>query len=249
MSSDTTVQSAAQPTRPPARTAGDGGRTAGLVLSSLAGLFGVLILLGGVALIGVHGVARDDDGYYTTETEQLTSDGYAVSTGEVDFGETGGVDINDLAATLRIDASSTDGKSVFVGIASVDDAERYLAGVDHSVVSDLRNSGPQYDQLSGGAPKAPPAAQDFWVASSTGTGEQTAEWTPEAGKWAAVVMNADAGRDVAVDVDAGAKISWLIWVGIGLTLVGLLISGVAGFAISRLAGRKPSADAAVAPSA
>ena len=62
-------------------------------------------------------------------------------------------------------------------------------------------------------------------------------------------MNADASRGVDLDVDAGAKVSWLIWVGIGLTIIGLVITGLAGFAVSRLAGRKPSADAAVAPSA
>ena len=50
-------------------------------------------------------------------------------------------------------------------------------------------------------------------------------------------MNAAGGRGVDLEVDIGAKISWLIWVGVGLTVIGLLIVGAAVFLISRLSKR------------
>ena len=84
----------------------------------------VLLTLGGAALIGVHAFARDDDGYYSTETEQLISDGYAVSTAEVDLaGDGNGFGVEDLGASLRVNAESVGGQPVFIGIASQDDAE------------------------------------------------------------------------------------------------------------------------------
>ena len=51
-------------------------------------------------------------------------------------------------------------------------------------------------------------------------------------------MNAGATRGVDVDVDAGGKISWLIWVGVGLTIVGVLMVGATIVLIARL-GRRP----------
>ena len=51
-------------------------------------------------------------------------------------------------------------------------------------------------------------------------------------------MNAAGGRGVDIDADAAGKISWLIWVGIGLTVVGLLMVGATIVLIARL-GRRP----------
>ena len=36
-------------------------------------------------------------------------------------------------------------------------------------------------------------------------------------------MNADAARGVSVDANAGVKIDWVIWVGIGLAIIGLVL--------------------------
>jgi hypothetical protein len=207
--------------------------------TSLLGLFGVLLTLGGAALIGVHAFGRDDDGYYSTETEQLVSDGYAVSSAELDLaGDGNGFGVEDLGASLRVNAESSSGEPVFVGIASQDDAERYLAAVDHSVVTDFGHNGADYDQLSGSGRPAQPASQDIWVASSEGAGEQRVQWEPDNGRWAVVAMNADASRGVDVKIDAGAKVSWLIWVGIGLTIIGVALTGLAGFVVRSLVRRR-----------
>jgi hypothetical protein len=214
-------------------------RGIGAVFTSMVGLFGVLLTLGGAALIGVHAFARDDDGYYSTETEQLVSDGYAVSTAELDLaGDGDGFGIEDLGASLRVNATSSTDEPLFIGIASQDDVERYLAGADHSVATDFGHNGASYDQLVGTDRPSRPASQDIWVASSQGSGEQRVQWEPDNGRWAVVAMNADASRGVDLDVDAGAKVSWLIWVGIGLTAFGLFVTGLSGFALRALVGKR-----------
>ncbi|QCU79468.1 DUF4389 domain-containing protein [Citricoccus sp. SGAir0253] len=112
---------------------------------------------------------------------------------------------------------------------------------------------------------AEPAAQDFWVASATGPGEQALEWVPGPGRWTLVVMDADAGQPVWVDVRAGARSgllgpvgTGLLWAGIAGLVVGvpLLLLGAAGLgrdidpaARAEAAGRRrgPGAAAAAEP--
>jgi hypothetical protein len=51
-------------------------------------------------------------------------------------------------------------------------------------------------------------------------------------------MNADGSRGVAADVDLGAKLSFLLWVAIGLLIGGVLVS-VGSTALIVLAARRP----------
>jgi hypothetical protein len=52
-----------------------------------------------------------------------------------------------------------------------------------------------------------------------------------------VVMNADGAADVAVEADVGVKIGWAVWAGIGLLVVGLLMTAGA-VAVILLVGRR-----------
>ena len=60
--------------------------------------------------------------------------------------------------------------------------------------------------VTGDARAPSPGTQDFWVASSTGSGPRTLEWDPTDGSWTVVVMNADgrAGIDVALELWSAA---------------------------------------------
>ncbi|HSC51218.1 MAG TPA: hypothetical protein VLD16_13220, partial [Gaiellaceae bacterium] len=98
-----------------------------------------------------------------------------------------------------------------------------------------------------GAPRAPPTAQSFWAASASGVGTQTLSWKVRDGDWSVVLMNADGSRGVAADVDLGAKLSFLLWVAIGLLIGGAFVVG-GSTALAVLAARRP-APAPVPPAA
>lgn len=216
-------------------SSGRGGRTVGSVLLGIAGVIGILIALAGLALIAVHLFARDGDGYYTTDTERLVSARYAVASDAIDLGpREAGLDAGDFDASLKITAEPVNGKPVFVGIAPRADVDRYLRGVGLSRVDDFGDGATQYTQVRGAAPRTDPSAQRFWVAQAEGNGQQTVKWDVKSGTYTAVVMNADASPGIAVDGEAGVKIGWLIWVGIGLAVVGLVIAGGCGYGMSRL---------------
>jgi hypothetical protein len=56
-------------------------------------------------------------------------------------------------------------------------------------------------------------------------GTQTLTWKVRDGDWSVVLMNADGSRGVAADLDLGAKLSFLLWVSIGLLIGGVLVTG------------------------
>ena len=56
-------------------------------------------------------------------------------------------------------------------------------------------------------------------------------------------MNADGARPVVIDADVGAKVGWVLGVGIGLLVVGLLILAggvVLIITMARRASRRPA---------
>jgi hypothetical protein len=208
--------------------------TVAAVLSSILGLFGVTLLIGGAAVIAIHGSERDADGYYSSGTELVESSGYAITTDEIDLGaDPTDIAPGDVVSSVRLGADGTGDQPLFVGIARTADVEAYLGGVDRSVVTDFRDGGVDLTERAGGRPAGNPADENIWDAQSEGTGRQTVEWEPQSGSWSAVVMNADATRGVSADLDAGADIGWLIWVGIGLAGLGLAMTAGGGFGFYR----------------
>jgi hypothetical protein len=233
-----TSNTAHGPARP--RSTWTAGRVIAMVFASIGGLIGLALLVGGIAVLGAYAFGRDDDGYFNSDRKQLNSATYAITTEDIDLG----VDETDWApdevlGKVRVQVEGD--KPVFIGIGPDDDVDRYLAGVGHDELIDFHGDDPELDRHEGRAPRTRPGEQDFWVAESEGPGEQALTWDAEFGRWTAVVMNADAARGIDVEADAGVKLGWAIWAGLGMFVVGLLMS-VGAVVVILLVGRRASRD-------
>jgi hypothetical protein len=231
--------SAAANPAPPRWTAG---RVIGLVFASIGGLIGLALLIGGIAVIAAFAFGRDDDGYFNTDRKQLRSATYAITAEDIDLGADE-VDWapNGILGKVRVQVEGK--RPVFVGIGPDADVDRYLGDVARDQLADFHGHNPELDLHRGRERPRPPGKQGFWVAQSEGSGERAVRWDAEFGRWTVVVMNADASRGINVEADAGVKLGWAIWVGLGMLVIGLLMTAGAVIVIvlmSRHRGRDPA---------
>ena len=222
------------PAASPAR--GGAGRVVLIVVGVIAALISLGLLAGGTALVVVDQTQRDDDGFLMSPSEDFSTASYAIvsDSADVDFG---GSERAARAILGKVRIRSESERDVFVGIARDTDVDGYLNGVERSIVTDIGKS-PEYSNRSGDAPASPPGDQDFWVASTSGSGEQTLEWEPKEGSWRAVVMNTDGSRGVASELSIGAELDAALWTGIVLVVVGALLGVLAALAITAGARRR-----------
>jgi hypothetical protein len=230
-----------------------GGHIAATIAGGIAGLVAMLMLAGGGALLWGD-AQKDHDGYLSTGTDRFHTRTYAIRTDnlDVDTGGASSVLSHDLFGSVRLKATSHDGKRVFVGIARTSEVDAWLRGSAHATVTDVDTSPfhATYRTDGGGRPGAP-GEQGFWAAKASGTGTQTLAWDVEDGNWSVVVMNADGSAGVDTGVVAGAELPWLDeagWIVIG---GGLLTLAVAGglIAIGLRGPRERREPADVAPAA
>jgi hypothetical protein len=207
-------------------------------------VFGGLGLLAALALIGsaIAGIVgletqRDATGYFVTHTHHYQTSSYALSTQSLNVGGVTGA-LEAGLVRLRVAATSSDGgKPLFIGIARTKDVNRYLARVQHDELQNISFDPFEidYHRLGTGAPQAPPSTQNFWQTRADGTGTQTLSWPVKEGRWTAVVMNADGGRNVSVDAQLAARLSGAWWFVVAFIALGAL-SLVGGIAL--IAGRQ-----------
>ena len=219
------------------------GRVILIVLGSIGVLFGLALLAGGGFLLWADRTQRED-GYLTTPTKRFATPTYALTRTRLDVGTDGpGWLLNDSwFGHVRIRGDSSGAKTLFIGIGPEPAVAKYLGSVAHASVEDV-DFDPfrvKYLAVAGGAPQGPPTEQRFWAASASGVGTQTMTWKVREGDWSIVVMNADASRGVAADIDLGAKLSFLLWVAIGALLGGLLVvAGSAALVVLAARTRRP----------
>ncbi len=211
---------------------GGSGQTVGGAI--LAGI-GALLLIGAIALVVIH-LTQRSDGYYTSSTVQVASSGYAVTSEGLKMGSLPSF-ANDILGRVRVSARSTNGRTLFVGIAPQQDLNGYLGNVARSQVTEISDGTASYKTLTGGAPAGPPGRQNFWRASSSGSGQVTTAWDVKEGNWAIVVMNASGAPNVGAAVVVGAKTNILLWVGLGLLVLGLICGGAG---VAMLVSRRSS---------
>ncbi len=217
------------------------GRVIGMVFTSIAGLIGLALLIGGLAVLAAYAFGRDDDGYFASDREHLDSATYAITTENIDLGEEA-IDWapDEVLGDVRIQVDAD--APIFVGIGPDANVDRYLRDVAHDELTGFNDGEPEFASHEGARPKTAPSDQGLWVAKTEGAGEQELTWDAEFGQWTAVVMNADATRGVDVEANAAVKLDWVIWVGLGMFVVGLLMTAGA-VVVVLLIGRRASAPA------
>ena len=196
----------------------------------IAALIGLALVVGGAMGLWLNESKRDDQGYFNSSTERFSTDTYAIATDDLDVGNDGPEWLFEAGRLGRIRIQATGEQPVFIGIGRASAVSSYLAGTSYALVKDVDYEPfrAQYEPVSGNGRPDDPTARDFWVASARGPGTQTLTWGLESGRWAAVLMNADGSRSVVADVRVGAKVSWLIWVAIGLLALGLVVLAAGG---------------------
>jgi hypothetical protein len=210
-----------------------------MVFASIGGLIGLALLAGGIAVTAAYLFDRDD-GYFSSDRRQLESPTYAITSEEIDL-RIDEIDWapDEILGEVRIRVEGQE--PVFVGIGRDSDVDRYLGDVARDELIDFDGDAPEFERHDGGAPSTPPGELGFWVAQSEGSVEQTLTWDAEFGRWTVVVMNGEAARGIDVEADAGVKLDWAIWAGLGMLVVGLLMSAGAVVVIL-LIGRRAGGD-------
>jgi len=209
-----------------------------VVFGAIIGVIGLLILIGGAAILWADQTLRDRDGYFTSRTARYASPSRAIVTDNLDLTDVPGGP--DRWADMRIRATGAGGRPVFVGIGRREDVQRYLGGAAYSVLTDIDTEKfhATYRAVQGSRMPAPPGDQTFWAVRAQGRGLQTLNWDVASGTWQIVAMNADASAGVAVDASGGVKISYLLAIAIAFLAGGLLLAGV-GVTMVVFGVRKP----------
>jgi hypothetical protein len=198
------------------------GRIAAVAIGTLLVLLSLVLLAGGGTALWADRTQRDG-GYATTDVHQFSTSGSALATVSTELGSTGvgWLYSPSLLGEVRIRITPTSPtEPLFVGIGPSTDVNRYLADVDHTVITEFW--GDKTETVQGGPPASPPGSQDFWVASATGSGPQTLVWDPADGSWSVVVMNADARPGITVGTDLGARVPALPWIALGFLVAGVV---------------------------
>ena len=199
-----------------------GGRIAAVAIGSLLVLLSLVLLgVGGTALWADR--TQREGGYATSDVHNFSSEGSAVATESTDLGSAGvgWLYSPGVLGNVRIRVTPTNSNSaLFVGIGHTSDVDRYLSGVQHTVISDFWTE--KVDTIAGSASVPRPGRQSFWAASDAGVGARTLTWDPKDGAWTVVVMNANGRPGVAVGADLGAKVPALPWIGLGFLVAGAI---------------------------
>ncbi|HEX6664038.1 MAG TPA: hypothetical protein VF025_10210 [Gaiellaceae bacterium] len=249
MTSRTLGSTAAEPSNDTADAADSrasrwtGGRITAIVVGALLVLVSLALLGGGGTGLWAY-LTQRDGGYVTTDTHEFSTSGAALATEPTQLGSAGvgWLYSPGLLGKVRIRITPVNASSaLFVGIGRSKDVDPYLAGVNHTVISDF--FGDKVKAVGGGTPRSAPGRKDFWVAKSTGSDAKTLIWQPTKGSWTVVVMNADARPGIAVRADLGARMPAVLWIAIGLLAAGAVLIVGGGLLITgAIRGRRAGHD-------
>jgi hypothetical protein len=216
-----------------------GGPTVVAVAGGIVALLAAGLLVAGSALLWLA-EQRDSTGYLTTGPHDFTSPTFAISSDDLDVVADAPRWLfdQDRLGTIRIRAIGSE-HPLFIGVARTQDVNGYLLEVPHQVVTDVGTDpfDVAYREAIGSRPPRPPEREPFWVAASVIPSNGELSWDVAPGRWAVVVMNADGSAGIDARLELGAKVGFLVPVGVGLIVGGalLFIVGVGGIVFGLLA--------------
>lgn len=183
------------------------------------------------------------DGYLTTPAEAFSTTSVALTSDEIDVGDTGAFpadpmpDLGELAR-VRIRATSTDPSThLFLGIGPKAEVDRYLAGVAHDRFESatLEPFQARFTTVEGSRAAPRPAEQTFWVAQAVGRagdpGPVTLEWDKTYGPWSFVLMQTEGTAGLTARVDIGLRFGQIIPIGVTTGVLG--VAAVVGLLLGR----------------
>lgn len=217
-----------------------GRRTTAVVSGGFVAFAGLLLVWGGLTSLSQH---RDADGYLLSDPLTVDRSPRAVITNDVGLlrghYECAGEESLFLALyspdDVRMQGVASASDALFMGIAPADALKGYLDGVAHDEITEWdcdvhRIEAVKYTRHEGTVAPGAPGTEQFWVTSTSGTGQQTLDWTIEGGEWAMAIMNADASSGVSADLRFGALappgLGTLAWASFAVGLVALLGGGL-----------------------
>ena len=210
------------------------------------------LLVATVALGWLYGTQRSPDGYVSSQTVTVSSDGYAIASTDIDLGALPDEWIpSNLVGTFRVEAESDGGTPLFIGVGPSEEAAAYLADVEYAEVTRFRGftwgfgsrERVSYIEHAGSGTPQPPASLEFWTVSTQGEGAQTLDWEPESGAWTLVIMNSDGAPGVEISTSVGVNTPWIPT---GLVIIGLMtiLTAVGAVVLAVIASRSSTpADA------
>jgi hypothetical protein len=211
------------------------GRLALIVAGASLAIFALVLLGSGGVLVGIHSTKPDAGGFYTSSSHPISTPTYAFVPRKLDVGNDGPDFLfrKGRLGTLRVTATGTPSKPIFVGITRQAQVDRYLTRVAYDAIEDF-----DLDPFSittrrhpGAAEATPPTTRPIWAASAAGPGRQGMRWHVQKGNCAVVVMNADGSPGIATNVSVGAKLPFLLWLGVGLLIGSVVLAITAGWLI------------------
>src|SRR4051812_46649789 len=218
-------------------------RTGLMIGASLVAILGAIVLAAGATAIWAHTSKRDDNGYFSANAHRYQTHARAIATDSITVGS---YVPTWLAGKVRLDVSGD--KPLFVGIAPKATVDAYLARIAHTEATklDLDPFKVTYVDHPGTVDPGRPSSEPFWAAAVSNKSPLT--WKLRSGDWSIVVMNADGSRDVAATIGVGVKVPAVLWVGVGLSLLGGALLVLAGlmFAARSRSYRRAGSPAALA---
>jgi hypothetical protein len=206
------------------------------ILGVLLALVGLIV--GAAGAVAAFWIVGPDNTAYAGE-QHLSSKGLAIAT-RPDL-------LDQHGPTLHVDARSSNGKPVFVGVARDFDVASYLKGYAHTSLVQVEYpiALTTQDQKGSDGPLATPNGLDWWVAKASGAGTQSIAWPIADGPYDVVIMSADGKTAPDVQVKLGIEIPNAFIASLGVFVLGLLLLA-GGILLIVVRRRRPSAPTPVA---